>query len=78
LFSERLGLEVPDQDMDLLTGGLVDSLAFVELLLAVEQEFGVEIDINELELDDFRSIARIASLVARLPPLRAPDEAATT
>lgn len=65
MFSEKLNLDVPAADTDLVDAGLLDSLTFVELLLLLEQEFGIEITIDNLEIDDFRSISRIAMFVAR-------------
>ncbi len=64
LFSERLHLQVPSLDTDLIDTGLVDSLTFVEFLAQLEQEFGVQVSLEDLEIDHFRTIARIAAFVA--------------
>lgn len=78
IFSGPLNVEVPDADTDLFEAGLLDSLAFVELLLRLEQEFGVTTTVDDLDADNFRSIARIAQFVAprvttspRVVPIRA-------
>jgi acyl carrier protein len=63
IFRESLELDV-DVDTDVIAGGMLDSLAFVQLLLALEEEFGVKVDLSDLELDDFSSVARVAHLVA--------------
>ena len=79
LFAKKLAIEVESPVVDLLDTGLVDSVSLVELLLALEQEFGVSVPLEELEMDDFRSIASIAELVARVrmpvagPPSRIPS-----
>jgi len=65
LFAEQLEVEVPSASTDLIDAGLLDSLKFVELLLYLEQKFGVCVDLNELELDHFRSVQGIAELVAQ-------------
>ena len=65
LFLEKLNLEVPSTEIDLLETRIIDSLAFVELLLQVEQEFGFQISIDEFEMDHFRSIAKIAAFISR-------------
>jgi methoxymalonate biosynthesis acyl carrier protein len=65
LFLEKLNLEVPATEIDLLETRIIDSLAFVELLLHVEQEFGFQISIDEFEMDHFRSIAKIAAFISR-------------
>lgn len=64
LFLEKLNLEVPSADADLLKTGVLDSLHFVELLLHLEQEFGIKIALDELELDHFCSVTKIADFVA--------------
>ena len=64
LFVECFHIEVPSPDTDLLETGILDSLQFVELLLQLEQHFGFRIRIDDIELDDLRTLARIARLVA--------------
>jgi acyl carrier protein len=59
LFVETLNLQVPSPDTDLIDGGLLDSLA----LFALEREFDVTIALEELDIDSFRSINRIAEFV---------------
>jgi D-alanine--poly(phosphoribitol) ligase subunit 2 len=63
IFAEVLHLDVPAEDLDLFDSGVVDSLAFVELLLQLEREFGVTVSLDDLEVDNFRSIRRIAEFV---------------
>jgi acyl carrier protein len=55
---------VPAPDTDVFESGLLDSLAFVDLLGALEHEFGVTIALDDLEVDNFRSIDRIAEFIA--------------
>ncbi len=64
LFVESLHIEVPSADTDLFETGMLDSLQLVELLLQLEQQFGFRIKIDDIELDDLRSLARIAGLLA--------------
>jgi acyl carrier protein len=63
VFVHSFHIEVPSADTDLLETGMLDSLQLVQLLLLLEQHFGFRIPIDQLELDDLRSIARIARLV---------------
>lgn len=63
IFRDGLELDV-EVHTDVIAGGMLDSLAFVQLLLAIEEEFGVKVDLSELELADFSSVARVARLVA--------------
>ncbi len=64
IFEEVLNLSAPAADTDIIEAGLLDSLALVTLLFEVEQEFGVEIPLESLEIDDFRSLERIALFIA--------------
>lgn len=66
LLDERLALDVPSPDTDLLDEGLLDSLGLVELLVHLEEEFGVTIGLEELDLESFRSVTTIAGFVRRL------------
>ena len=63
LFVRKLNLEVPSVETDLVGTGLLDSLALVELLAQLEETFGVSISTDDLELENFRSIASIAGFV---------------
>lgn len=64
LFLEVLSIEVPSDDTDLIDGGFLDSLALVELLFEIELRLGVSVPLDTLEIDDFRTISRIAGVVA--------------
>lgn len=65
LFETRMGVRVPSAETDLFETGVLDSLGFVDLLVGLEQEFGITTTVDELELEAFRSIARIADFVLR-------------
>lgn len=65
IFRDRMEVDVPSADTDLFASGLVDSLTFVELLVHLEEEFGRRISLDELELEDLRSIERIARVMSR-------------
>jgi methoxymalonate biosynthesis acyl carrier protein len=67
LFVEKLHLEVPRLDTDLLATGILDSLHFTDLLLHLEQEFGITISLAVLELDHFRTLENISGFVAAFP-----------
>ena len=63
LMVERLQVEVPSADLDLFGSGVVDSLMLVRLLAALEERFGVRVAVEELEMDSFRTVRRIAAFV---------------
>ena len=64
LFRDKLNVDIPNPTTDLFDTGLLDSVMFVELLLLLEQQFGVTVSLDDLEIDNFRSVARIADFVA--------------
>jgi len=63
LFTNSLSVDVPSVDVDLFDAGIMDSALFVELLLQLEREFGIKAEIEDLEIDNFRSISCIAQFV---------------
>jgi acyl carrier protein len=65
VFEESLGVAAPAPDADIVDGALLDSLALVTLLFGIEQELGVEIALESLDIDDIRTVGRIAALVQR-------------
>ncbi len=50
---------------DVFALGFANSLFAMQLVAFVEQQFAVEIDSEDLEIDNFRSVAAIGSLVGR-------------
>ena len=63
LIRDVIGVEVPSADTDLIEGGLLDSLALVSLLAEIEREFGFELPLDSLEVDDFRTVGTAAAYV---------------
>jgi acyl carrier protein len=63
LMLEHLHVEVPSAETDLLDSGLLDSLQLVDLLLLIEQQFGHRIAIEAIDLENLRSLTRIAQLL---------------
>lgn len=57
-------LEALSEGTDLFATGRIDSLALVELIFALEREFGVSLPLEELDVERFRSVRSIAELVA--------------
>lgn len=63
LIRQVVGIDVVDPTMNLLATGIIDSLAFVSLLLAIESQFTVSIDVNSLDLEDFETVERITQFI---------------
>jgi methoxymalonate biosynthesis acyl carrier protein len=68
VFVQHLHIQPPSPDKDLIESGIIDSLTFVELLARLEQEFSIRIPLDDLDLNQFRSIARIREFVRAQTP----------
>jgi acyl carrier protein len=64
IFEEALNMPPPTPETNIIEAGLLDSLALVTLLFEIEREFGLEIPLESLEIEDFSSIDSIALLLA--------------
>jgi methoxymalonate biosynthesis acyl carrier protein len=60
----RLRGSLRDED-DIFALGFVNSIFALELVLFLEKEFEITVENEDLELDNFRSIEAMASLVRR-------------
>lgn len=58
------GRDLTDED-DIFALGFGNSLFAIQLVNFVESEFGIEIDSDDLEMTNFRSISSISGLVER-------------
>lgn len=63
LIRDRLSVEVPAADTDLIESGLLDSLALVMLITALEEAFACELPLDDFDLERFRSVERIAEFL---------------
>ncbi|HWM90240.1 MAG TPA: acyl carrier protein [Thermoanaerobaculia bacterium] len=52
-------------DEDIFSLGFVNSLLAMQLVAFVEKEFGIRVEDEDLDLDNFRSIRAISELVVR-------------
>lgn len=70
-FAAALG-SPPGLDEDYFAGGRLSSLAALELVVHVERSYGFQVGVADLDLDNFRTIRRIAGFVrartAGVPP----------
>jgi len=67
IFTEMLQVEVPPDGTGLVSKGLIDSLALVELLFQIEERFEVTVDFEQLESHDFETLNAIEELIVRSP-----------
>lgn len=64
LVEERLGVEVPASDTDLIDAGLLDSLALVTLIVGLEDTFVCQLPLDDFDVDRFRSIDAMVEFLA--------------
>jgi acyl carrier protein len=64
LFAEKLSIDPPGVDVDLVEEGFLDSLMFVELVFGLEKIFGVRVPLERMEVSDLSSVRKIAAFVA--------------
>jgi D-alanine--poly(phosphoribitol) ligase subunit 2 len=64
LIRDALQVEVPAPDVDLIEADLIDSLALISLITEIEGEFGVELPLEDFDIEKFRSANQIAEYVA--------------
>jgi D-alanine--poly(phosphoribitol) ligase subunit 2 len=63
VFRDVLSIDVASGKVDLIETGLLDSLGLVEVLFELEQRFGVELLLEDLDIDSFRTTEDIATLI---------------
>lgn len=54
-----------EQDIDLFEEGLLDSMAAIELLVALEDDFGVSIAPTEVPRDEMNTVHKIVAQVMK-------------
>ena len=55
-----------NKNIDLLENEILDSLAFIELITNLEEEFNIEIQPTQVKPDTWRSVDKITDLVQSL------------
>jgi D-alanine--poly(phosphoribitol) ligase subunit 2 len=66
LVRDRLGVEVPAPDTDLVAAGLIDSLALVTLIVGIEDTFGCQLPLDDFDIDRFRSVDAMSAFLAEV------------
>ncbi len=66
---KTLTLETIAFEEDLIESGLLDSLSLVQLMVALEEEFNIRIEPEDLNFEDYRSVKSMSEMISRLSPL---------
>jgi acyl carrier protein len=64
LLSTVVEIEVESDDDDIFETGRLDSLGLVELIFAIEEQLGVALALDQLEVEEFRTVRSIVALVS--------------
>ncbi len=51
--------DIPD-DFDLFEEGAIDSLGIIEMITSIEEHFGIEVDLEKLDAEDFTIIGPLS------------------
>jgi acyl carrier protein len=71
ILREFLPGEDPDEltgETPLITGGILDSISTLKLVVFLEERFGVTVEAHEAGVEHLDSVAAIASLIAEKKP----------
>ena len=63
-FASLASTELSSDD-DIFALGLVNSLRALEIVVHIEQTYGITVEVEDLDLDNFRTAARTAVFVER-------------
>jgi len=63
-FSKVIAEEIDDED-DIFELGIVDSLFAMQLVLFVEKKFSITVEQEDLDINNFRSIAALTNFVLK-------------
>lgn len=66
IVSETLVVDPVDEQVDLFEEGLLDSLGLINLMMALEDEFGINIPAEELRIEDYQSIHSMSEMINRI------------
>jgi acyl carrier protein len=64
LLARKLEVEVESIDADLLEAGVVNSLTLAQWLFDLEEYFRFTVEMDEVDIENLRSIRSVARLVA--------------
>jgi acyl carrier protein len=63
ILSDKLFIDPPPVETNLFEAAILDSLMFASLLAHLEEDLGVRIVLENLEIENFSSISKIAEFV---------------
>lgn len=61
--AQHIDISNIDQETDMFKKGIVTSLFAMELVMFVEQEFGIRVENADLDLENFKSIKALVAFI---------------
>lgn len=61
--AQHIDISNIDQETDMFKKGIVTSLYAMELVMFVEQEFGIRVENADLDLENFKSIKALVAFI---------------
>ena len=68
IFTDILGIPLPDPDAELVSSGLLDSMSIITLVVEIEERFGIEIPTEDLDLTSFSTVRGMAQMIQSVRP----------
>lgn len=61
-----ISLQNINEDTSLISNGIVDSMTFVNILLAIEEELNIEIDFENIDINSIVTINSLCDTVSKI------------
>lgn len=61
-----ISLQNINKDTSLISNGIVDSMTFVNILLAIEEELNIEIDFENIDINSIVTINSLCDTVSKI------------
>lgn len=61
-----ISLQNINEDTSLISNGIVDSMTFVNILLAIEEELNIEIDFENIDINSIVTINSLCDAVSKI------------
>ena len=62
---ENISIEELDDDFDIFEAGVVNSLFAIELMTFLEKTFGIKVTMDDLDMENFKSVNASSDFVRR-------------
>jgi acyl carrier protein len=69
--NNSVNIDALGDDENLFESGLINSLFAVQLMTFVERKFGIEISMDDLDVENFKSVNATAAFIGRKSSARA-------